>query len=382
MTSLQPSTTYYYQVLSNDTASGAVSASAVASFRTAPSAATLADDLPHQFIIYGDLGHDDPASSSTVMPYVSRDVLQGIPGAARGGHVDMLLHMGDFAYDFPSNGGATGRAFMNDISNYSSRVPYMVSHGNHESGYTFAHMTEFFRSQPSQTGTVGTGASPTSPNNWWFSWNYGLVHFVTISTEIYFGHPELLPRMWNWLDADLKAAQANRSAAPWIVVNGHRPLYCSCDGDCDGAATTVRDGVDGKWGLESLFHKYGVDFFMCGHEHDYERMYDVAPSANSAEPWLSGKTTQTTTDMPATTYIVSGAAGNHEDHEPFTRTKPDRSAMRLNKYGYNRMFVYNATHIHWQFVVTDGSQSPPQYDVIGDDVWYVQHKHGPFAAVA
>jgi hypothetical protein len=66
-------------------------------------------------------------------------------------------------------------------------------------------------------------------------------------------------------------------------------------------ATTVRDGVDGKWGLESLFHKYGVDFFMCGHEHDYERMYDVAPSANSAEPWLSGKTTQTTTDMPATT---------------------------------------------------------------------------------
>jgi hypothetical protein len=36
---------------------------------------------------------------------------------------------------------------------------------------------------------------------------------------------------------------------------------------------------------------------------------------------------------------VSGAAGNHEDHEPFTRTKPDRSAMRLNKYGYNRMFV-------------------------------------------
>jgi hypothetical protein len=66
------------------------------------------------------------------------------------------------------------------------------------------------------------------------------VHFVTISTEIYFGHPELLPRMWNWLDADLKAAQANRSAAPWIVVNGHRPLYCSCDGDCDGAVTDLR----------------------------------------------------------------------------------------------------------------------------------------------
>ena len=34
----------------------------------------------------------------------------------------------------------------------------------------------------------------------------------------------LLPAMWAWLEADLKQAQANRTAAPWIVVNGHRPL--------------------------------------------------------------------------------------------------------------------------------------------------------------
>jgi hypothetical protein len=41
--------------------------------------------------------------------------------------------------------------------------------------------------------------------------------------------------------------------------------------------------------------------------------------------------------------------------------------------------VHNATHVHWQFVVTDGSQHPPQYDEIGDETWFVQHKHGPFA---
>ena len=45
------------------------------------------------------------------------------------------------------------------------QVPYMVSAGNHESGFSFAHYTEFFRSQPSTTGTVGTAASKTSPNN-------------------------------------------------------------------------------------------------------------------------------------------------------------------------------------------------------------------------
>ena len=96
-------------------------------------------------------------------------------------------------------------------------------------------------------------------------------------------------------------AQANRSAAPWIVVNGHRPLYCSCYGDCDSGATLVRDGVAGLYGLEELFVQYGVDLYICGHEHDYERMYDVAPHADSKAPWLSGKTTKATTDMPATT---------------------------------------------------------------------------------
>ena len=59
-------------------------------------------------------------------------------------------------------------------------------------------------------------------------------------------------------------------------------------------------------------------------------MFDVAPAPNADEPWLSGVTTQTTVDMPATTYIVTGSAGNTEDHEPFTRDAPDRAASRLN----------------------------------------------------
>ena len=29
------------------------------------------------------------------------------------------------------------------------------------------------------------------------------------------------------------------------------------------------------YGLEEVFYKYGVDFYICGHEHNYERMYDI-----------------------------------------------------------------------------------------------------------
>ncbi len=77
--------------------------------------------------------------------------------------------------------------------------------------------------------------------------------------------------------------------------------------------------------------------------------------------------------------IVVGSAGNRENHEPFSRRAPERTALALSEYGYGRLIVHNATHLQWQFVVTDGSQSPPEYDVIGDEVTLVQTRHGPFA---
>merc|ERR1712226_990727 len=97
---------------------------------------------------------------------------------------------------------------------------------------------------------------------------------------------------------------------------------------------------------------------------------------NKLVPYLSGHTTKSTTDPPATTYIVTGAAGNHENHEPLVLPAPERVALRLNDYGYSRMYVHNDTHLRWMQVVTDGSHDPPMYDVVKDDVWIVQHKHG------
>merc|ERR1712045_815523 len=116
-----------------------------------------------------------------------------------------------------------------------------------------------------------------SPNNWFYSWDIGLVHFVAISTEIYFDYLDMIPVQWNWLKQDLEKANANRDNVPWIVVHGHRSMYCSCDGDCDGASDTVRDGpgTPGVYGLEELMQEYGVEIFINGHEHNYERMWDI-----------------------------------------------------------------------------------------------------------
>ena len=45
------------------------------------------------------------------------------------GAADMMLHVGDFGYNFDSDGGRVGDQFMRNIEQVAARVPYMVSHG-------------------------------------------------------------------------------------------------------------------------------------------------------------------------------------------------------------------------------------------------------------
>ena len=97
----------------------------------------------------------------------------------------------------------------------------------------------------------------------YFSWDDGLVHYVAISTELYSvpGSTATGVGVFSqhaWLKEDLAQANANRQAVPWIVVHGHRSLYCSCDGDCDAGALELRAA------LEKLFFDNGVDLYLNG----------------------------------------------------------------------------------------------------------------------
>merc|ERR1719242_1405342 len=277
-----------------------------------------------------------------------------------------------------SHQGTIGDLFMNQIEGAAAFVPYLVAPGNHESAFNFSHYTEKFRGQPSnssKSGTVWT-ASGEAPNNWYFSWNAGMVHFVAISTEIYFNFPFMIKEQWEWLQSDLETANKNRSAAPWIVVYGHRPLYCSAtpNSDCGKDAELVRMGVKNKsneyqFGMEQLFYEQGVDFYICGHEHNYERMYDI----------YRGETTRSTSNMPSTTYIVTGSAGCTEGKEGFQRKQPEWSAYRTEYYSWSRFYVYNSSHVQLQQVVSDSTVSRKEDGSVCDETWFVQDHHGPFA---
>jgi hypothetical protein len=328
---------------------------------------------PYRHVIFGDLGAAcgfsvcDACTAKSEVCDSKTCAGKSVGLVSEVGKAGQMLHVGDFGYDLDSDDGKTGDQFMRNIEQLAAYVPYMVSHGNHEdSSSSLAHYIERFRSQPSnaQPSTFKSSNGETT-NTLYFSWNYGLVHYISISTELWFGvHDDKvnLTTQLEWLKSDLAVANKNRAENPWIIIEGHRSVYCSCDGDCDDDAKKVRKD------MEPILMEYGVDFFINGHEHNYERSY----------PLYEGKSDRSNIDPKAPIYIVSGSAGSREMHEPFTRPQPSWSAYRSNTFGYSVATVYNATHLHWQQVQTDPTVFGTHYGDIIDDAWIIQHSHGPF----
>ena len=73
-------------------------------------------------------------------------------------------------------------------------------------------------------------------NNHFYSFNLGPLHIVGFNSEFYYWYYDDPVRnlhqtriQWEWLEEDLKHATLaeNREKQPWIIVMGHRPMYCS-----------------------------------------------------------------------------------------------------------------------------------------------------------
>lgn len=324
---------------------------------------------------------------------------------------DVVLHAGDIAYNLHDENGAVGDAFMADIEPVASRVPYLVSPGNHESYYNFSHFNARFT-------TPGYSSGPGSRGNLWWSRDVGPVHLVSYNTEAYFDGPVnvTVQKQFEWLQRDLARANDNRARVPWIVALGHRPFYCNVAGhdstgalQCDGEQEQSRVGPaeqHGQLSVERLFHEFGVDLALFGHVHDYSRFlpvfnHTVRPGSDPTEPY---------TNPRATVYMTIGGAGNPEMPQPpqskCTTWDPADNCTEMPRtpwlscesgyfpkcpnFNYGRVVVHNSTHLHWEQVsvtkpgeAVNGSvtknASIVSPGVVIDEMWLVQNQHGPFA---
>ena len=132
---------------------------------------------------------------------------------------------------------------------------------------------------PRSTPFSATTIPVNTHHNMWHSWRVGHVHFVAVSTESDFPHAPTGPHthlgggagggfagnQLAWLRADLAAAAADPDVR-WIVAVGHRPWYTSASIDWPLLAPhRIQES------FEPLLHEFGVDLWLCGHKHFYER---------------------------------------------------------------------------------------------------------------
>ncbi|KAJ3018416.1 hypothetical protein HKX48_002917 [Thoreauomyces humboldtii] len=249
----------------------------------------------------------------------------------------------------------------------TSKVPYMVFSGNHESRtpvaenstnsiVDFAAYRARFR-MPSEE-------SLSHSDSMWFSFDYGMVHFACLNTETDIfdnaatgygvppgSHGNLFQDMLkiqaqkDWLAADL--AKVDRKVTPWVIVGGHRPFYTS---RYHGLTAFLLDQ------FEPLFEQFAVDMVLTGHNHFYEREYPVRRGVTTQY----GYANLGPRDPPI--YIVNGAAGNEENHYAEVLPLQDftvPSGYLTTDYGYAVMKFINSTALEWTFVKTspDGINS-------------------------
>ncbi|CAH1738472.1 unnamed protein product [Aphis gossypii] len=341
LTGLQPSSKYVYYCGSNQGWSPQFW------FNTVPSDTNWSPSLA----FFGDLGNVNAQS----LPRLQEETERGL--------YDMILHIGDFAYDMDSENAKVGDEFMRQLEPIASYVPYMTCPGNHEQKYNFSNYKARF-------------SMPGGYENMMYSFNLGPAHFISISTEfyyfLYYGiKPVVL--QYEWLVNDLKEANKpeNRKQRPWIIVYGHRPMYCSDDDkdDCTYHETITRVGLPllHWFGLENLFYDNGVDLCLWGHEHTYERMWPVYDRTV-----YNGSYLEPYTNPGAPVHITSGSAGCQERTDNFIPNPPYWSAIRNSDYGYGRLKIYNSTHLYAEQVSDDRDG-----EVI-DHIWLIKDHHKPY----
>ncbi|TPX07727.1 uncharacterized protein E0L32_010623 [Thyridium curvatum] len=301
------------------------------------------------------------------------------------------------------------------IQNMTSKIPYMVLPGNHEAACAEfdgpgnvltaylngdkanstapkAELT-YFSCPPSQRNYTAyqhrfrmPGQETGGVGNMWYSFDYGLAHFVSMNGETDYAMSPESPfikdtkgvakeplanqtyitdsgpfgkidnndynntkayQQYQWLAKDLAAV--DRTKTPWVFVMSHRPMYSS---EVSAYQAHIREA------FEALLLQNNVDAYFSGHIHWYERMWPMGRNGTIDKGSVVNNKTYTTNPGVSMTHIVNGMAGNIESHstlDPKKGVLPITAVLDQTHYGFSKLVVHNASVVTWQFVLGNGS---------------------------
>ena len=275
-----------------------------------------------KLLVYGDFSTGED----------SADTIMRLQAEVNTDEYDAIFHNGDFAYDLDSDSGRIGDDFLNFIEPVASRLPYMTSQGNHEVGRNKLHYMSRF-------------TMPGNTSGRWYSFNAGRVHFISYSTEQIFDDVRRDQEvMLEFLKNDLNSY--DHEQYPWLVVLGHRPLYCSGHSlpkkpACYGEAFSMREA------FEDLWNDYGVDLVVASHVHAYERL---GPVYHNQSMTCEIEMENVCINSPTPIYTVTGLPGNSGTYDALSGVPLPFSKACDEDIGYSRLTVFNQSHLLWEQV--------------------------------
>ena len=357
---LKKSTSYQYRIVSNNDASNWID------FVSPP---YEHENGGERAAIFADFGLVNDVS----MDFITADE-----------DIDYMIHVGDIAYDLDDMNSTVGNNFMNVISKKTRHVPYMVAVGNHELKKSPTNGTEYvqrFRGIASHAGRRSG-----SNSNFYYSYNRGLIHFCVINTEIYryidslqySPLPHTAEEQLAWLEKDL--ASVDRTKTPWIVAMGHKAWYMSNWGNI-GFSNKDQLPLTNWTAFEPLFCKYGVELYLSGHVHLYQRFFPLH-GPNSMEMWAKPQAvdhnsvsdnTHTYKNPKWMTTLIVASPGDDEIDTRLTckgltadldfNPMQDTQAICTAGYGYGHLQATNSSHLYWEFYQTGKAPNVDETDV-------------------
>ena len=155
----------------------------------------------------------------------------------------------------------------------------------------------------------------------YYSFNFGNIHFVSISTE----HPfEIGSQQYDFIKNDLELASTNPNIL-WKIVFLHKPLYSGSDFD-------ENDSEDLRDTFQRMFEKNGVDIVLNGHTQYYQRSLPLSYNEdNPVSPIVTNQENYEYKNNNGIIFITAGTAGDdlqNIDYDlPFT-------VLQLRSYGF------------------------------------------------
>ncbi len=205
--------------------------------------------------------------------------------------------------------------------------------------------TAFASRSADDAARIGANAARVLANPpFWYSFEYGMLHYVMLDTETDFAQAPDGPggsaglnsgpfgganQQLAFLEADLAAV--DRAVTPWVVVGGHRPWYTTGGSGCAPCQAA----------FEPLLYKYGVDLAIFGHVHNAQRFQPVHNGTADARGLQ---------DPAAPLYIVAGGAGNVEGLSDVGTRQAYNAFAYADDFSYARVSLLDANRLRVQFV--------------------------------